>query len=115
MSYRPWEEPTPVSEPPHPVTPTKPPPNDGASRAHPYPEDPYRLSDEEEGIGAKMPRPPRHVLQYEVVKRWITGERAIMSNEQIKAELEESMYEHMEMSGQRKVFGHITLDTDLGS
>ena len=76
MSCRPWEEPTPVSEPPHPVTPTKQSRNDGASRAHPDPEDPYRLSDEEEGIGAKKIRPPRHVLQYEVVKRWVTGERA---------------------------------------
>ena len=62
-----------------------------------------------------MIRPPRHVLTYEVVKRWVTGERAIMSEEQIKAELEELMYEHMEMSGQRKFFGHRTLDTDLAS
>ena len=115
MSCRPWEEPTPVSEPPHPVTPTKPSGNDGASRADPYAADPYRLSDEEEGVGAKKIRPPRHVLQYEVVKRWVTGERAIMSNEQIRAELEEIMYAHMEMSGQRKFFGHKTLPTDLGS
>ena len=79
MSCRPWEEPTPVPEPPHPVTPTKPSGNDGASHADPYAADPYRLSDEEEGIGAKKPRPPRHVLQYEVVKRWITGDRAVLT------------------------------------
>ena len=77
MPYRPWEEPTPVSEPPNPVTPTTPVRNDGASHADPYAADPNRLSDEEEGIGAKKPRPPRHVLQYEVVKRWVTGKRAL--------------------------------------
>jgi hypothetical protein len=115
MSCRPWEEPTPVSELPHPVTPTKPPPNDGASRADPYAADPYRLSDEEEGLGATKIRPPRHVLQYEVVKRWVTGEKALQSDAQIRAELEEEMYRHMELSGQRKFFGHRTLDTDLGS
>ena len=37
MSCRPWEEPTPDSEPAHPVTPTKQSRNDGASRAHPDP------------------------------------------------------------------------------
>ena len=69
MSCRPWKEPTPDSDLPPPVTPTKPSRNDGASRADPYAEDPYRLSDEEEGLGATKIRPPRHVLQYEVVKR----------------------------------------------
>ena len=60
------------------LRPTKSPSNDGASRADPYAADPYRLSDEEEGLGGKKIRPPRHVLQYEVVKRWVTGERAII-------------------------------------
>ena len=87
MSCRPWEEPTPDSEPPHPVTPPRLSRNDGASRAHPDPEDPYRLSDEEEGIGAKKPRPPRRVLTYEVVKRWVTGERAVLDNDKINSEL----------------------------
>ena len=76
MSCRPWEEPTPVSEPEHPVTPTKPPCNDGPSRANPYAADPYRLSDEAEGLGVTKIRQPRHLLQYEVVKHWVTGERA---------------------------------------
>ena len=66
MPHRPWEEPTPVSEQPHPDTPTKHSRNAGASRADPYAEDLYRRSDEEEGLGAKKIRPPRHVLQYEV-------------------------------------------------
>ena len=90
----------PVSEPEHPVTPTKPSRNDGSRRADPYAADPYRLSDEEEGLGATKIRPPRHVLTYEVVKRWVTGERAVLSEAQIQTELEDLMYEHMELSGQ---------------
>ena len=62
-----------------------------------------------------MIRPPRHVLTYEVVKRWVTGERAVLSDTQIKTELEELMYEPMELSGQRKFFGHRSLSSDLGS
>ena len=104
-----------MSAPEHPVTPTKRPRNDGASRADPYAADPYRLSDEEEGLGSTKIRPPRHVLQYEVVKRWVTGEKALQSDAQIRAELEEEMYRHMELSGQRKFFGHKSLATDLGS
>ena len=112
MPYRPWEEPTPDSEPAHPVTPNKQYRNDGASRAHPDPEDPYRLSDEEEGIGAKKIRPPRHVLQYEVVKRWVTGDRAELDEDKIDAELVDLMRGHMELSGQRKFFGHKNNPTD---
>ena len=115
MSCRPWKEPTPESEPPNPVTPTKATRNDGASHADSDAEDPDRRSDEEEELGATKIRPPRHVLQYEVVQRWVTGEKALQSDAHIRAELEEEMYRHMELSGQRKFFGHRTLDTDLGS
>ena len=61
MSCRPWEEPTPESEPPHPVTPTKPSRNDGASHADSDAEDPDPRSDEEEESGATKIWPPRHV------------------------------------------------------
>ena len=114
MPCRPWEESAPVSEPDNPVMPTKPSHNDGASRADPYAEDPYRLSDEDEGLGAKKPRPPRHVLQYEIVKRWVTGERAELDDDKINSELEDLMREYMELSGQRKVFGHRNNPTDKG-
>ena len=102
MPYRPWEEATPDSEPPNPVSPTEPSRNDGVSRADPYAADPAAQSDEDEGLGAKKIRPPRHVLQYEVVKRWVTGDRAVLTEEQIDAELEDLMRKHMELSGQRK-------------
>ena len=114
MPHRPWKEPTPVSEPENPVTPTKPCRNDGGSRADPYAEDPYRLSEEEEGLSVKKIRPPRHVLKYEVVKRWVTGERAMLSQDKIKAELEDLMCEYMDLSGQQKGFGHICNPTDKG-
>ena len=102
MPSRPWEETAPVSEPEHIVTPTKPSRNDGASRAEPYPEDSFRLSDEEKGLGATKIRPPRHVLKYEVFQRWVTGERA----EQDEDKIETLMREYMELPCQRKFFGH---------
>ena len=61
-----------------------------------------------------MIRPPRHVLKYEVVKRWVTGEWAEKDEDVIKTELEVLMREYMELSGQRKYFGHKTLPTDKG-
>ena len=39
----------------------------------------------------------------------------MLSEEQIKAELEDLMFEYMEHSCQRKFFGHKSLATDLGS
>ena len=94
MSSRPWEEPTADSEPPHPVTPTKPSGNHGASHADSDAADPDARSDEEEESGATKIRPPRHVLQYEVVKRWVTGERTVQDHKAIEAELDEIMREH---------------------
>ena len=87
MPYRPWEEATPVSEPPNPVTPTEPSRNDGASRADSDAEDPAGQSDEEERLGAKKPLPPRHILQCEVVKRWITCDRAVLTEEKLRLNL----------------------------
>ena len=114
MPYRPWEEATPDSELPPPSTPTKSAGNDGASHADPDAETPDQQSDEEEESGAKLIRPPRHVLQYEVVKRWVTGDKAELDNAAIEAELDEIMREHLELSGQRKFYGFRTLNTDLG-
>ena len=114
MPHRPWEEPTPESDLPPPVTPTKQSRNDGASHADPDAEDPDQQSDQEEELGATKIRPPRHVLQYEVVKRWVTGEKALLDNAAIEAELDEIMREHLELSGQRKFYGFRTLNTDLG-
>ena len=115
MSSRTEEEPTPDSELPHPVTPTKSPRNDGSSQANPDAAGPDR-SDEEKQSGSKLIRPPRHVLQYEVVKRrrWVTGDRAEKDHKAIEAELDEIMRKHLELSCQKKFYGFRTLDSDLG-
>jgi hypothetical protein len=60
-------------KPEHPVTPTKPTLNDGASHADPDAKGRKTESDREEDLGAKKRKPPRHVLKYVVVKRWVTG------------------------------------------
>ncbi len=65
-------------EPEHPVTPSKPTRNDGASHADPDAEGWETESEREEDLGAKMIRPPHHVSKCVVVKRWVTGERAEM-------------------------------------
>ncbi len=73
MPCRPWEEEQHGSAPERPVTPTKSTHNDGASHASPDAEDLETGSKGEEELGAKKIRPPRHVLKYVVVKRWVTG------------------------------------------
>ena len=83
MPCRPWEEEQQDPAPKHPVTPTKASRNDGASHADSDAEDPATHSEEEEELGAKKIRQPRHVLKYEVVKRWVTGERAVLDEDEI--------------------------------
>jgi hypothetical protein len=65
-------------------------------------------------LGATKIRWARHVLQYVVIKRWVTGERAETDEDAIRSELETQMRELMELTGQRKFPGHKTLDTDRG-
>jgi hypothetical protein len=112
MPCRPWEEEQLDPAPEHPVTPTKPTRNDGASHADPDAEGRETESDREEDLGATKIRRPRHVLKYVVVKRWVTGDRAEMDEDQIRSELEAEMRHLMELSRQRKFYGHRTLDTD---
>ncbi len=98
MPCRPEEEFAQGPEPEHPVTPTKPTCNAGASHADPDAEGRETESDWEEDLGAKKRRPPRHVLKYVVVKRWVTGDRAEMDEDAIRSELETEMRELMELS-----------------
>ncbi len=87
MPCRPWEEEQLDPAPQHPVTPTKPTRNDGASHADPDAEVREIESDREEDLGAKKIRLPRHVLKYVVVKLSVTGERAEMDEDEIQSEL----------------------------
>ncbi len=76
MPCRPWEEEQLDPAPEHPVTPTKPACNAGASPADPDAEVRETESEREEDLEAKKLRQPCHVLKYVVVKRWVTGESA---------------------------------------
>ncbi len=69
MPYRPCEGGDWESAPEHPVTPTQPNGNDGASHADQDAEVPERESERKEELGAKKIRQPLHVLKYLVVKR----------------------------------------------
>ncbi len=87
MPCRSDEEETQIPEPPNPVTPTKPPRNDGAG---------YDNSD------AEIPL----VAEYEPVMRWVTCERAVLPEVDIERELFEEAHVLMHLSGlkcQRKV------------
>ena len=54
-------------------------------------------------------------MKYEVVKRWVTGERAEQDHVVIETQLETLIREYMELSGQRKFYGHKSRSTDLGA
>ncbi len=99
MLCRPWEEEQLDPVPEHPVTPTKSTRNAGASHADPDAEGRETESDWEEDLEATKIRRARHVLQYVVVKRWVTGDRAEMDEDAIRSELETQMRELMELSG----------------
>ena len=53
------------------------PENDGAKLDDPDAEEPVVQSNDDEDLPQKQKR-TRHVLIYEVVKRWVTGERAVL-------------------------------------
>ncbi len=66
-------------------------------------------------MGAKKIRPPRHTLKFVVVKRWVTGERAELDEDEIKRELEAKMLALMVLSRQTKFYGHKILPINIGS
>ena len=112
MPCRPEEEFAQGPESPHPVTPTKSTGNDGAGHADPDAKNSDAESDLE--VPQRRKRPPRTVLSYEVVMRWVTGDRAELTDQEIQAQLEVEACKLMELSGQRKFPCHKALDTDLG-
>ncbi len=83
MSCRSDKEEAQIPESPNPITPTKPPRNDGAGYDNSDAEIPLTQSDEEEEERPKQKR--KHVVaEYELVKRWVTGERAVQPEEDIE-------------------------------
>ncbi len=114
MPCRSDEEEDQISESPNPVTPMKPPRNDGAGYDNSDAEFPLTQSDEEQEERPKQKRKPERVLaEYKLVKRWVTGERAVLPEDDIERELFEEARELMHFSGLKKLPGHKGLDTDL--
>ena len=51
---------------------------------------------------------------YEVIKCWVTGDRAEKDDDESQLELDILMRELMELSRQRKFLGHKALEKDKG-
>jgi hypothetical protein len=75
---------------PNPVTPTKPPGNDGAGHDNQDANRPVTQSNENAELGLKQKR-QRIVVVYRVVKQWVTGDRA----EQPEGNSERELIEHV--------------------
>jgi hypothetical protein len=112
MPCRSDEEEAQIPESPNPVTPTKPQRNDGAGHDNSDAEFPLTQSDEEEEERPIQKR-KRVIAEYELVKQWVTGERAVHPEEDIERELFVEARELMQLSGLKKLPGHKRLDTDL--
>ena len=106
MPCRPEERSAQSPEPPNPAMPTDSNGNAGAGDAEPDAENSESGSDLDEELPQKRKR-PHTVLSYEVVKRWTTGERAELTEDEIKAELAMEATIQMELSGQKKFPCHI--------
>ncbi len=73
---------------------------------------PLTQSDEEEEERPKQKR-KRFVEENELVKLWVTGERAVLPEEDLERELFEEARQLMHLSGLKKLPGHKGLDNDL--
>jgi hypothetical protein len=100
---------------PNPVTPTKPPRNDGAGHDNSDAEIPPTQSDEEveERPKHKRKRTPRVLAICEVVQRWVNGDKATQTEEDIARKIFENAKRLMHLSGLKKLPGHKVLDKDL--
>ncbi len=113
---RPWEEESQLTDAPNPVTPTKSLRHYGARHDNPYAECSSAESDEDQGEEEEPAAPKKrtHVLvQYVLVKQWVTGKQAEMDDEDIENQLFEEARELMQLSGRKKHPGHNGLSTDL--
>ncbi len=118
MSYRPWEESAPDPETPYPVTPTKLPRNAGAgqdnqdaenSECHYDSDEPFRKKKKTQTATKKR---ERHLIVYVPIKRWLTGDRAEMEEEEMMFDVAEEARKKMLLSGFKKPI-HPT-PSDLG-
>ena len=98
-------------EPPNPVMPSDSTGNDGAG--HPDPDAENTDSESDLEAPQKQKR-ARTVLAYEVVQRWVTGDRAELTDQEIQAQLEQAACKLMELSGQKRFPCHKSLDSYIG-
>ena len=112
MPCRSDEEEAQIPDPHNPITPMKPPRNDGAGYDNSDAGIPLTQSDEEQEERLEQKR-ERVIAEYELVKRWVIGERAVLAEDDIERELFEEARESMHLSGLKKLPCHKGLDTDL--
>ena len=73
--------------------------------------------EDEEADDESRTKPKRKYKGYtvfEVIKKWITGERATVEQEDIDREIFELARDFMSASGLQKVPGHVSKETDIG-
>jgi hypothetical protein len=108
MSHRPWEESAPDPEMPNPVTPTKLPLNARACQDNPDAEnsDCQYYSDElfrkKKKKLVETKKREWHLIVYAPIKRWLTGDRADMEEEEMMFDVEEEARKEMLLSGLKK-------------
>jgi hypothetical protein len=112
------EEEVQIPEQPNQVTPTKPPRNDGAGSTIRMPKfrsfNPTRKRRSVRNRrGSAATKFKRVIAEYELVRRWVTAERAVQPEEEIERELFEEARELMHLPGLKKLPCHKGLDTDL--
>ncbi len=104
MSHRPWGESAPDPEKPNPVTPTKLPRNAGAGQDNPDAEisecqyesdEPFRKKRKSRTETKKR---ERHLIVYVPIKRWLTGDRADMGEEEMMFDVAEEARKEMLLS-----------------
>jgi hypothetical protein len=101
---------------PNPTTPTTSSRNDGAGHAESDDEGGTTEDDNDDDDELESPQKKRRkrvTIEYVSVKRWVTGERALLTDEDIARELFEKARYLMALSGLRKTPGHKDLSTDL--
>ncbi len=113
---RPWEEDVQITgllpNPALPVTPTKPPGNDGAYHDNSDAGRSVTESDEEVELLPNKKR--KHVLAtYEVVQRWVTGDRAKQPEEGIERRILEHARLLMHLSRLKELPCHKSLQTNI--
>ncbi len=104
MSHRPWEESAPDPETPNPVRPTKLPRNAGAGQDNPEAEISECQYDFDELVRKKRKsrtetkKRERHLIVYVPIKRWLTGDRAEMGDEEMMFDIAEEARKEMHLS-----------------